>query len=323
MDRAKKILIATLAVGSLAIASMAGVAEAFAEAFPLHEKRWLSAPAADVMAKKPSECLAPSSDPLTAYQIEVGRAAFSTPLLLGGQAARAKLTCESCHRNGRGNPDFFFSGLSETPGTADVTSSLLSSHRGDKIDNSKPIPDLGGPRAKLKVSRDPKSPALRSFIRGLVTQEFDGAEPPAAVLDGLAEYARALKPEACPKAATTPIRVNTVMADGMRAARTGAQALAKKDKDTALMMLAAARTQLGLVHERYAQLPREAAAILTADRQLAAIQSGIRDGRAGMEMRLTQWQAQAASLTKTLARTENRSLFDAAVLTKAATATLQ
>ncbi|MGF7473737.1 hypothetical protein WFJ45_23635, partial [Salmonella enterica subsp. enterica serovar Minnesota] len=70
----------------------------------------------------------------------IGRAAFNSPLLLGGQAARAGLSCASCHRNGRGNPDFHFPGISGAPGTADVTASLLSSHRGDGQFNPKPIP---------------------------------------------------------------------------------------------------------------------------------------------------------------------------------------
>ena len=168
--------------------------------FPIRAARWI-APGADkarLLSEKPSECLAKAQTPELAYQVEIGRAAFNTPLLLGGQASRAGLQCESCHRGGRTNPQFFFPHVSGKPGTADVTTSVFSSHRGDGIDNPKPIPDLSGPRALLKVSRDPKKPDLRNFIHGLVTQEFDGAEPPPAVMDGLAAYVRSLTPEACP-----------------------------------------------------------------------------------------------------------------------------
>nr|QQZ49991.1 hypothetical protein JKL49_25640 [Phenylobacterium glaciei] len=70
----------------------------------------------------------------------------------GGQAARAGVACETCHRSGRSNPDFLFPGVSGPPGSADVTSSLFSSHRGDGIDDPVPIPDLSGPRAGLKVA---------------------------------------------------------------------------------------------------------------------------------------------------------------------------
>ena len=73
----------------------------------------------------------------------------------------------------------------------------MSSHRGDGIFNPKPIPDLAGDPAKLKISRDPRKTDLRTFIHGLITQEFDGPEPPPAVLDGLAAYVRSLSPDAC------------------------------------------------------------------------------------------------------------------------------
>jgi hypothetical protein len=219
----------------------------------IHAARWL-APGADRvrdLGSLPTECLTPSNDPGAAYEIEVGRAAFRTSLTLGGQASRAGLACDSCHRDGRGNPDFFFPGLSGAPGTADVTTALFSSHRDDGIDNPKPIPDLSGPRELLKVSRDPKKPDLRNFIHGLVTEEFDGAEPPRAVMDGLAAYVRSLRPDACPSNSTTPIRMESVMADATRAMHAAEAAAVRKDGATAVLMVASARTQLGLIYERY------------------------------------------------------------------------
>ena len=145
--------------------------------------RWLApgVDASQALTHRPTECLGAPPDAETAYQVEVGRAAFRTPLLLGGQAARAGIACETCHRNGRTNPDFDFPGLSGAPGTADVTTSVLSSHRGDGIDNPKPIPNLSGPKTALKTDQDPASGKLEAFIDGIVTQEFDGAEPPPAV----------------------------------------------------------------------------------------------------------------------------------------------
>ena len=187
-------------------------ATAWSAELPIRAARWI-APGADkvkLLSEKPSECLGTPAARELGYQVEVGRAAFNTPLLLGGQASRAGLECESCHRGGRTNRQFFFPHVSGRPGTADVTTSVFSSHRGDGIDNPKPIPDLSGPRKLLKVSRDPGKPDLRNFIHGLVTEEFDGAEPPPAVLDGLAAYVRSLAPEACPPGPTTPIRMESV-----------------------------------------------------------------------------------------------------------------
>ena len=189
---------------------------------PLRAMRWL-APGADKVAaltKRPAECLAMPKAPDAAYAVEVGRAAFRTPLLLGGQAARAGVSCETCHKGAHTNRDFDFPGVSGSPGTADVTDSLFSSHRGDGVDNPKSIPDLGGPKSRLKVDQAPGGRALESFIHGLVTQEFDGPEPPRQVLDGLAAYVRALSPDACPKAGTEQIRVFAYLDDAHRAMRT-------------------------------------------------------------------------------------------------------
>ena len=285
-----------------------------ATVLPIRAARWI-APGADVarlLSEKPSECLAKPATPDQAYLIEVGRAAFNTPLLLGGQASRAGLQCESCHRGGRTNREFFFPHVSGKPGTADVTTSVFSSRRGDGVDNPKPIPDLSGPRAKLKVSRDPRKPDLKNFIHGLVTEEFDGAEPPPAVMEGLAVYVRNLTPEACPQNPLQPIRLQSVMADAMRAAGAARAALAHKDASTAVLMVSSARSQLGLVYERYQApaLAAERAALKGADLDLASMQDGIRAGKPAMTDRLAIWQVQAGTLTRQLAANEQISLFD-------------
>ena len=149
--------------GALALlaASFGTLAAAEAADVPLRALRWI-APTADpaVLTRAPHECVRAPRAPDQALLVEVGRAAFRTPVVLGGQAARAGLSCDSCHRNGRGNPDFRFPGVSGAPGTADVTSSLFSSHRGNGVDDPKPIPDLGGPKAALKVSQAPGDPDL-------------------------------------------------------------------------------------------------------------------------------------------------------------------
>lgn len=231
----------------LFVCGVAAAASAAAAPLPNRAARWI-APGADkakLLSEKPSECLAKTATPELGYQVEIGRAAFNTPLLLGGQAARAGIQCESCHRGGRTNPQFFFPHVSGKPGTADVTNSLFSSHRGDGIDNPKPIPDLAGPRAALKVSRDPNKPDLRNFIHGLVTEEFDGAEPPKAVMDGLAAYVRNLRPDACPPAPVQPVTMQSMMDDATRAMHAAGAAMAHKDAATAILMVASARTRAG------------------------------------------------------------------------------
>ena len=67
---------------------------------------------ARALGSVPTECLRIPADPALAAKVEVGRAAFRTPVILGGQAARAGINCETCHRDGRTNPDFLFPGVS-------------------------------------------------------------------------------------------------------------------------------------------------------------------------------------------------------------------
>ncbi|HEX6377349.1 MAG TPA: hypothetical protein VFZ91_16700 [Allosphingosinicella sp.] len=268
---------------------------------PVREARWLAPDALyRGLAREPAECFAKPADPAERRRAQIGRVAFRAPLLLGGQAARAGLSCVSCHLNGRANPDFLFPGLSSDPGTADVTASLISSHRGDGRFNPRPIPDLGGPRAALRVPQDRSSRALESFIRGLIVEEFDGPEPSPAVLDGLAAYVRALRPEACgdgPRRVTLASRLALVDA--------AAELAMAEQGETRRLLLAAARSQLGAIDERFAIRGGEPARALLrdADRELQALRSGKADFRA--------WRRQWPQWQRRLLRLERNSLFDA------------
>jgi len=219
---------------------------------PIREARWLKTP--DLLADlttQPAECLALPKDEAQRQSVEIGRALFRSPLMLGGQAARVGLSCSSCHRNGRSNPHFHFPGISGDPGTADVTASIMSSHRGDDIFNPKPIPDLGGDPGKLKISRDPAKDDLPKFIHGLITQEFDGAEPSPAGLSSIANYVRALKPEACPKNQSAPITLEERLTDIDSAVELARQAYHRGDTATGRALLSAARSTLGTIDERF------------------------------------------------------------------------
>jgi hypothetical protein len=251
LDRARRRSRFLIAAAGFAL--VLGAARAEISAPPLRAVRWLApgADAAGILTRRPLECLKVPADPEAAYLVEVGRAAFRDPLLLGGQAARAGVACETCHRNGRTNPDFDFPGVSGSPGTADVTSFVFSSHRGDHTFDPRPIPDLGGPKAALKVSQAPDSPALKTFIRGLITEEFDGAPPPETVLDALAAYVRAMSPSACLGSGLEPQTAGDAIADVRRAAVAAQGALARHDPETARVMIQAARAGLGNLAERY------------------------------------------------------------------------
>jgi hypothetical protein len=281
----------------------------------IHASRWLAkgADAAQALGTVEAECLGPVKAADT-YAVEVGRAAFRTPLLLGGQAARAGIACETCHQNGRTNPFFQFPGLSGAPGTADVTTALFSSHRDDGIDNPKPIPDLAGAKARADLAQPLAGPALARFIHGQITEEFNGAEPSPAVLAGLASYVRALNPAACPADERRPLRVADYVRDSARAVEAGGQALDHGDPDTAALMLAAARSRLGLIYERYDQpeARRSRAFLTTADEDLAAVQARVRGGGdpAASKQALAVWLVHLRQGSATLAQDEAGSLFN-------------
>lgn len=267
---------------------------------PVREARWL-APGTLYrgLSREPAECFAPPADPALRRRAEIGRIAFRTPLLLGGQAARAGLSCAGCHRNGRGNPDFVFPGLSGKPGTADVTASLMSSHRGDGRFNPKPIPDLAGPRRSLKVSQDPADGRLEAFIRGLAVEEFDGPEPSPTVLGGLAAYVRALRPTAC-RGGERRVSLESRLA----LAEQAVELAASEQGETRRLLLAAARSQLGSIDERFAIPGGEAARALLreVDRELAELRSGRGD--------LGAWRRHWLERRRKLLGLERSSLFD-------------
>lgn len=303
MDRGpiKRLLIALAAV------PLAGAAVALP---PLAAARW-TAPAflGEALTGEPAECLAPKADAALAKRLAIGRAAFRTPLLLGGQAARAGLSCNACHRGGHANPGFVFPGLSGDPGTADVTSSVMSSHRGDGLFNPRPIPDLSGPKDRLKIDQAPGGGRLEGFIRGLVVEEFDGPEPSAATLDGLATYVRSLSPGLCGPA--LPASLDRDLAHADEALRTAIVLVAEGDAGTARLMVASARSTLGLVDERYRVngLQTRAAGLRAASSQLGSIAGKLEGDPPAAGAALDAWLAGAETWRAPLRRAEPRSLY--------------
>lgn len=255
---------------------------------PLRAVGWTNpkADVAGVLTTEPAECYAPAE-----------------ALRASAEIGRAGLSCESCHRGGRGNPDFLFPGVSGAPGSADVTSSLFSSHRGNGRDDPVPIPDLSGPRARLKVAPE----SLETFIHGLIVEEFDGPEPSPAVLKGLADYVRSLRPQACPPNGARPVSIKGLLDDVERATTAAAP-----DRSTRLLMIAGVRARLGLIDERFpgSGFAPERHALQAADAELAAIAAAVRSGRADTSQRLAAWRERLPPLARQLGRREGQSLFD-------------
>jgi hypothetical protein len=279
---------------------------------PIRELRWLAAGTpVERLDRLPDECLAWPKGRNERRSAEIGRIAFRAPLLLGGQAARVGLSCSSCHRNGRGNRDFHFPGITGAPGTADVTASLLSSHRGDGTFNPKPIPDLAGDPAKRIVSRDPGKAALERFIHGLIVEEFDGPEPPPAVLDGVAAYVRSIAAQNC-GSGEVQLSAGIILTDVE-----SALGLARSERDpaTARVLIGAARSNLGRIDERFrvSGLERDRAILVAADGDLRTLQDS-----AGSDARLwSEWDRSWPARKRQIEADAPRSLFSETLLEKA------
>ncbi len=242
-------------------------------------------------------------------QMLAGEALFHTPTLLGGQAAKAGLSCASCHENGRDNPAFQFPNVSGEPGTADVTSSFFSSYRGNAVFDPVKIPDLTVPG---KVSRAADSQELEKFIRDLIVEEFNGQEPTPAVLAALAHYVRSLA--AAPANNRVALTVESQLAAVDQAVLAAKEAHQKDDLKLSHLLLASARHRLGLIHERYVgkKLTKERDALVSTSRQLGRLQDTKSSGDFNQALR--QWENGYRNTRKLVADKQHLSLYDPEIL---------
>jgi len=195
---------------------------------------------AHAMTHHPSECLAERS-----ASIEIGRALFRSPALLGGPAARAGLSCNACHSNGGMNTSFLLPELTDRAGHADVTSEWASRTLGDGVSNPIAIPDLVGASGKSAFGTR-EVPTLAEFTRNVIEQEFQGERPPTQAFEGVLAYMRALRLRACPAEHLSAVSLATA-ADDVR--RTLA-ATREADAPTRSLLLLAAQDAVGRVVER-------------------------------------------------------------------------
>lgn len=122
------------------------------------------------------------------YLARVGELVFRSPLTLGRDAARKGLSCDACHPNGAANTQFFITGISNIPGTVDVTHAAFHYREDDGIHNPIDIPSLRGVRLTAPYGRDGRFADLRQFSRNVIMQEFGGPEPENWQIDALVAY---------------------------------------------------------------------------------------------------------------------------------------
>lgn len=256
------------------------------------------------LSHAPQECLARAD-----AQIEIGRALFRSPGVLGGPAARAGLSCNACHSNGRVNRNFLLPELTDRAGAADVTSEWASDVRGDGMFNPRDIPDLAGAAQRPSFGQA-REPSLRQFVAGVIEEEFQGAPLPSPALDALIAYIAALTPTCA--LTDVPLTLSDA-ANDVRRAIAGAR---EADAATASLLLYAARDALGHIVER---LPAEAFA--AERRALEALARDLGAIQAQPELLLAAdapaWSARFDALIGRIAPREAYTYFNEATLARA------
>ncbi len=293
---------------ALAAAALNAQAAIFNESLlPLRQLKWLQPGAGQLAAltSAPPECRRAPADPAQAALAEAGRIVFRTPTLLGGLAAKGGLSCQSCHVNGHGNPQFFIAGLSDRPGHFDVSSSVFSKRRGDGVFNPKSIPSLLDVLARADDGYEARKQRIGAFIRGVVVEEFDGAPPAPVVFDALLSYVASLDRGACPPSPQQAITLDGELATIRRGGRALDAALERDDRALADFLVVGLRSLLGSVDERFQRpgLEAQRARLRALSMQLSTIRQTLAHDTARAHASLQRWhQALDAAAPLLLAR---------------------
>lgn len=283
-----------LAFAALALAASPGGAHV------VRDEIWTAASAqlAYDLTHTPGECL-----PVEARtdEVELGRALFRSPTLLGGPAARVGLSCQSCHSNGRRNARFLLPELTDRVGAADVTSEWSSAVRGDGIMNPRAIPDLAGVAGRASFGHN-NDPSLDHFVHSVIVEEFQGADPPAQALGAVIAYLNALNPARCD--AWGRVTLASAAQDVRRALRA---AQATQDSATANLANLAARDRIGYIVERLPprRFARERRQLEQLARELIAAPDS------------PGWHARFDALIVSIERRERRTYFNERTLAQA------
>lgn len=299
MDRRRRAL--KLAFAGLAALLATGAATP--NALLLREQAWTPGADARALLEEPGECLASRE-----VEVEIGRALFRSPAILGGPAARAGLSCNACHSGGQRNARFLLPELTDRAGAADVTSEWSSEVRGDGVRNPVEIPDLFGVTSRTAFGQA-RDPSLEHFVRGVIVEEFQGAEPSAHVTASLLAYMRSLDHGECGRG--TAFFTLEFAADAVRRAVNAAEA---SDDETAQLVLLSAQDGMGRIVERLPipRFARERQTFEALSRELGAMRSD--NVRSAMEAALPGWRARFDAAVARTARRERLTYFNEATL---------
>jgi cytochrome c peroxidase len=129
-----------------------------------------------------------SSGGRKSYLVNLGDVAFSSPLILGGLARAAGISCNTCHVNGSSNPRLYIPGLSTQSGNFDTTGHLFNPKADNGVLDPLSIPSLRGAHLLTPYGHDGRTPSLRDFVHNVIVNEFAGEEPSPEVLGAIIAY---------------------------------------------------------------------------------------------------------------------------------------
>lgn len=234
------------------------------------ESTWLNSQQAiiDQLSYQPVECLNAEAYASNTYLIDLGKAAFNTPALLGGQAARMGISCNTCHRSGQDNPQFFIAGISDNPGRLDVTHGFFSEVREDNSFNPVAIPTLLNIKDKRSFGTVQPQDSLEAFIQSVIVDEFAGRQPTAEVMQAVMAYILALDKTDCDNSGKMNRDLRLELAFLDKTIDTFYKAIDRGQPDSSAMLMLAAQSQLQSIHHRFVDHPEILADLERMSREL-------------------------------------------------------
>lgn len=294
--------------------------QAFAERPLIAELKWIDsdADAVAVLTTAPTECLVMPKDPDRARLARLGRVAFRSPVLLGGLAARVRLSCDSCHQNGHSNPTFRFTGVSGEPGTADVTGSVFSTNREDGRSNAVPIPTLvdaglAPPFGSILPTSD-----LRTFIRAAVVDEFQGEPPLNSVVEGLVVYVTGLQSAGCPNRREEVVSFGSDANEILELFDIMIDILEQDDRHTGQFMLISLQAALERIYQRFPERVTDREELIGLSRTLSRLRMRLeKESLPDLISSLAAKRSRFEAISRKLELQSDVSFYEATVLRRA------
>jgi len=245
-----------------------------------------------------------------------GEFLFEAPLLLGGQAAKAGISCHSCHVNGTDNPHFLFPAISGEPGTADTTHSFFSKSLGNRVFDPVAIPDL---TMAGKVAHRLESRELEVFLATIVLGEFSGAAASPKVIAPIATYVRALRlAGGNQEKLSRTRRLAQDLGDLRLTIDQAVHRVGSGEGDVAALLLSSAQSQVQAIHERLHRPSHESfrSWLIARSREMGRLRQRLNAGKEPLESAILALQERVRSAPD-FSRAQEDSLYNARVLAEA------